>query len=153
MEVKTANIDDITQISNLYCELITTLSELQSYFFKESRQDEKFIRHMIENEKSEIFIACENEKILGFVVIQEQETYSYNMIENHKFVCIFDMVISSDYKLKGIRKSLMNKCKNWAKTKNLEYIQLSVLNNNELVIKFYESQNFEKQMVTMYSKL
>lgn len=153
MKIRKANIDDIPQISNLYCELIKTMSKLQPYFFKENSQDEKFIKTMIENENSEIFISCENDKIIGFSVVQEQKTDPYNMIEYHKFGYIFDIIVSSNYKSKGIGKELINECKSWCKERNLEYIQLSVLNGNESAIKFYESQNFEKQMITMYSKL
>lgn len=80
MIIRKANVDDITKISNLYCELIETISKLQPYFFKESRQDEMFIKSMIENDNSEIFISCENDKIIGFSVVQEQETPPYNMI-------------------------------------------------------------------------
>lgn len=153
MIIRKANVDDITKISNLYCELIETMSKLQPYFFKESRQDEIFIKSMIENDNSEIFISCENDEIIGFSLVQEQETPPYNMIEYHKFGYIFDIIVSSDYKSNGIGKKLINECKNWCKERNLEYVQLSVLDNNESAIKFYESQNFKKQMITMYSRL
>lgn len=153
MIIRKANVDDISKISNLYCELIKTISKLQPYFFKESRQDEMFIKSMIENDNSEIFISCENNKIIGFSVVQEQETPPYNMVEYHKYGYIFDIIVSSSYKSNGIGRELINECKNWCKERNLEYVQLRVLDNNESAIKFYESQNFEKQMITMYSKL
>lgn len=53
-----------------------------------------------------------------------------------------DIVVAPTQRSKGVGKKLFQEVKNWAKTKNLEYIELSVLIQNKNAIRMYEKIGF-----------
>ena len=149
MYIRTAEIKDIKFINELYKNLFETMEKLQPKYIKSAFQDEEFIKNTIEKEEAEIFVAIEEDKIKGFLLIQEQETPPYTCMVFHKYAYITDLIVNTEDRGKGIGTMLLNFAKEWARKRNLDYIELGVLNNNDRAIKLYKKENFKKTMYIM----
>ncbi|MCW6073859.1 GNAT family N-acetyltransferase [Clostridium sporogenes] len=150
MEIRVATKDSIEDICRLYEELFSDMGSLQPTYFKSAEQDKIFLESIIASEKSDILMAIDNnEVIVGFALIQEQETPPFNCLVKHQYAYLMDMIIKRPYRGKGIGTTLINEVKKWTKDRNLEYVELNVLPENINAIKLYEKQEFKNAMQTM----
>ena len=69
-------------------------------------------------------------QILGFALVQQQDTPPFNCIVPHKYAYLMDIVVAPEQRGKGIGKQLIHAVKSWAKSRKMEYIELCVLSQN-----------------------
>ncbi|WP_455682644.1 hypothetical protein [Thomasclavelia sp.] len=96
MEIRKANIDDLEEIKNLYQVLFREMAQLQPEYFKAAKQDDNFIKLIIENDDSDILIA-QDIKIIGLALVQKQKTPPYNCLVEHNFTYLMDLVVDPDF--------------------------------------------------------
>ena len=149
VEIRIATMNDIEQICQLYTEFFAYNAKLQPKYCKEIKENGNYPKSIITDDKSDIIIAIENNTILGFVHIQEAETPPYDSVVQHKFAVIIDFIVTVLCREKGIGKKLMDEAKKWTKLRNLEYIELMVLNNAKEANSFYEKNGFVTVSHTM----
>lgn len=153
MNIELACIDDLNDIKKLYEILFLDMSKLQPEYCRVASQDDCFLKTIIESDKDDILIAKENHQILGFALVQQQNTPPFNCFVPHKYAYLMDIVVAPDHRGKGIGKQLINAVKSWAKERKMEYIELGVLTENENAIKLYESMEFLECRKTMRMKI
>ena len=110
-----------------------------------AKQDDEFIRMIIENEDSDILIAYDT-KIIGLALVQKQKTPPYNCLVEHNFAYLMDFVVEPVFRNKGIGKKR-------ALEKDCKYIELNVLSQNDKAIALYKAMDFDEEMKTMRMKL
>lgn len=142
MNIEIATLNDLIDIKKLYELLFSDMAKLQPEHFRPATQDDDFIKFIIESERNDILIAKEKNQILGFALVQEHVTPPYHCFVFHKYAYLMDIVVAPTQRSKGVGKKLYQEVKNWAKTKNLEYIELSVLIQNKNAIRMYEKIGF-----------
>lgn len=147
--IRPALLSDTDQINKIYVELFAHMANLQPDYYRENHQDPKFIIEMITASNSVIFVAEENDNILGFIIAQQQQTPDYQCIVSHSFAYIFDFVVTKQARNLGIGQSLMKAVNNWAIHRNLDYIELSVLSNNDNAKLLYEKIGFSDVTTVM----
>ena len=153
MNIESACIDDLNDIKKLYEILFLDMSNLQPEYCRGASQDDCFLKTIIESDKDDILIAKENHQVLGFALVQQQNTPPFNCFVPHKYAYLMDIVVAPDHRGKGIGKHLINAVKSWAKERKMEYIELGVLTENENAIKLYESMAFIECRKTMRMKI
>ncbi|HEM5503950.1 GNAT family N-acetyltransferase [Streptococcus suis] len=72
-------------------------------------------------------------------------------IDNH--LHINEIVISSEYRSKGIGKALFQHVNNLAIDKNITALELNVMADNIIALNFYQNQNFEPKKIFMVKKI
>lgn len=150
MKIRIATKDNIENICRLYEELFSDMGSLQPTYFQSAKQDKEFLEGIIASEKSDILMAIDNDEvILGFALIQEQETPPFNCLVKHKYTYLMDLIVKMSYRGSGIGTILINEVKKWSKNRNLEYVELNVLPENINAIKLYEKQEFKNVIQTM----
>ncbi|KRU26620.1 GNAT family acetyltransferase [Clostridium sporogenes] len=150
MEIRVATKDNIEDICRLYEELFSDMRSLQPTYFQSAKQDKEFLEGIIASEKSNILMAVDNNEIIvGFALIQEQETPPFNCLVKHKYTYLMDLIVKRSYRGSGIGTILINEVKKWSKNCNLEYVELNVLPENINAIKLYEKQEFKNVIQTM----
>ncbi|MDE6893653.1 MAG: GNAT family N-acetyltransferase [Lachnospiraceae bacterium] len=153
MNIEPASINDINDIKRLYKILYLDMSKLQPEYCRAADEDEDFIKMIIESDKDDILIVKENHQVLGFALVQQQDTPPFNCIVPHKYAYLMDIVITPEQRGKGIGRQLINAVKSWAKSRKMEYIELGVLTQNENAVKLYESMEFFECRKTMRMKI
>lgn len=97
----------------------------------------EFIEATNTQEKSRIFVACEKERILGYLMVQNEKP---RRISHRGYVVIG---IHSDSRGKGIGKSLFIHVVTWAKKVNLHRLDLTVVTENDAAVALYKNMGFE----------
>lgn len=149
MKIKLATLDEVNQIEILYQELFLKMSNFQPKYVKPAKQDVEFIRTIINEKESDIWIAGIDNCTVGFLLIQELITPSYTCLVEHKYAFITDIIVGTKYQYQGIGSALLLEAKKWAKSRNLDYLELNVLSENIGAITLYEKQGFKDVSHTM----
>jgi len=152
MNIRVATTNDLDQIALLFIEQFDIQSELQPYLMQSGAQDRQFIEDTLTNSNSEIFVAEEANKAIGFVSVYERKTSDFDFMVKRKYAYLMDIIITKDENGKGYATQLMNVAKEWAKSRKLDYIELSVAANNSAV-DFYLKSGYEEVGKTMMCKL
>ena len=149
MNIRLAASYDIPAISALYTEFFTYNAAQQPKYYTAATEDGKYPNEVLNSQKGDIIVAEINRKIVGFVHVEEDTTPPYPSVLPHKFACIIDFIVNQQYRRNGIGRLLLNEVKHWAKSRNLEYIELMVLENNDIGRNFYERELFSAKSRTM----
>ena len=105
------------------------------------------VRERLSGEDNGVFVADLEGKTVGYVfceVIREGAGYT---------LYIDDLCVDPDFRRMGIARMLMDKTKEYAKTKNCAFIMLNVWEFNQSAIEFYEKYGFETRTRHMEIKL
>ncbi|MBS4200063.1 GNAT family N-acetyltransferase [Bacillus sp. FJAT-49732] len=97
----------------------------------------KYIDSINRHDKSGIFVACENEQILGYMIVQNEKP---QRIAHRAYVVIG---VHSKSRGKGVGKALFTYVIEWAKQISLHRLDLTVIATNEVAINLYKKMGFE----------
>lgn len=148
-EVRLATLNDIDSICQLYNEFYTHNASLQPKYYQTANESGKYPLHTITNSGSDIIIAIKNELVLGLIHIRTMNTPPYASIVTHNYAEIVDLITTATHRNRGIGSTLMEAAKNWAKTRHLDYIELSVLSESIDEQRFYNHKDFTSVSHTM----
>ena len=124
MKIKLATLNDIESISLLNHEFWCYNADLQHEYYKKAKESGDYPKNVIINEDSDIFLAVENDKIVGLIHVRESQILPYASIVQHKYAEVIDLIVTETYKRKCIGSLLINAAKKWSKLRNLDYLEL-----------------------------
>lgn len=104
---------------------------------------ESYFRELLKDPKSEILIAKINKEVVGFAVMELNESPPFDSLIPRKFAYMNDFGIKSSYQRNGIGKILFEACVEWAKNNNAASLDLNVWEFNKKAIAFYERFGIE----------
>ena len=151
--VRTATINDIPAIAELYREQFREMAKLIPDFIKEGDQSTEFIENTIADEESDILVYENAGIVVGFILLQAKTRPDFQFMLPGKYCYIMDIIVAENYRGKGFGTALMNTAKDWAKERDCNFINLDVLVNNPGAIKLYEKLGFISKAQEMYCKL
>ena len=101
MEIRVATLDDIEQICQLYNEFFAYNNKLQPEYCKAVKENGIYPKSVTTDERSDIIVAVENNNILGFIHIREDETPPYDSVVQHNFAVIIDFIVTVSSRERG----------------------------------------------------
>ncbi|MGD6876435.1 GNAT family N-acetyltransferase [Bacillus infantis] len=145
ISIDTAKIDDHNAINLIVKEGQDEHSEALPYIFNKVDQvmPESYYRELLEDPKSEILIAKISEEIVGFAVMELNESPPFDSMVTRKFAYMNDFGIKRSCQRKGIGKILFEACVEWSKNKDAASLDLNVWEFNKKAISFYENFGME----------
>lgn len=143
MKIRLAEANDIPEICELYNEFFIYNSTQQPKYYKMAIEKGSYPKSVVENITEDIYVAVDNNIIIGFIHIAEESTPPYDCFVQHRYATIIDLFVTKDYQKKGVGGLLLESAKQWAKTRELDYIELNVLSENENGIQFYCHEKFK----------
>jgi len=149
MEIRLAVLNDIEQICELYHEFWEYNADLQPQYYKSATETGGYPRSVIENTDADLFVAVENEFMVGLIHVRELQTPQYDVFVHHKYAEVVDLIVTASNRRKGIGSALMDAAKNWSRARDLDYVELFVLAEASGEIQFYERENFKTVSHTM----
>lgn len=149
MQVRLATINDVENISTLYEHFYAYNANQQPQYYKEAVESVGYPKYSIESNQDDIFVAIEDNTLIGFVHVKEDKTSPYDMIVQHKFAEVVDVFVEGPFRGHGVGPLLISAAKQWAKMRGLDYLELFVLTENENSRQFYEHVGFSAVSTNM----
>ena len=143
MVIGPAKLEDMEGISRLYKALNTDMSRLQPEMFRPAGEDGGFIRSVLESERDDLLLAREDGRVFGLALVQDKDTPPYPAFIQRRYTYLMDLVVDPEYRRQGVGRALLGAVKDWAESRDAEFIELGVLAQNEDAIRLYESLGFK----------
>ena len=143
------------EIKNLLLELQMTISNLdkEGYNIVTDEYKELYFKETmktIKEKSGKMLLYKQNEKIIGLIVgiVYNEKTDRYD------FKCpkrgrITELIVSKEYRKKGIGRILLNEMKSYLKSIGCEKIMIAVFGYNEKAIEFYNKNGYHLRMIDM----
>lgn len=104
------------------------------------------------NEKNNaIFVAKEDEKIIGYIYIKITTSNDGPMINEEAL--IDGLYVDSGYRGKGVAKALISKAEEWAKRNDVQYVYINVLEENTTALNLYKKLDFNNFELKLKKKI
>lgn len=143
MRIRLAEANDISEICGLYNEFFIYNSDQQPQYYKMAIEKGSYPKSVVENDTEDIYVAVDNNVIIGFIHIAEESTPPYDCFVQHRYATIIDLFVTKNDRNKGVGGLLLESAKQWAKARELDYIELNVLTENQNGIQFYSHEKFK----------
>lgn len=150
MNIRLATHNDVQAISTLLTDFFAYNAEQQPHYYVVANESGKYPSMVIDSDNGDVIVAeADQGVIIGLLHIEEDSTPPYSSVRLHRFACIVDFIVSQQYRKNGIGHLLLEEAKRWAQSRNLEYLELMVLENNYIGRDFYEEEMFTTVSRTM----
>ncbi|PEC86208.1 GNAT family N-acetyltransferase [Bacillus cereus] len=103
------------------------------------KQQEQMIHRFIENEYATILVAVEEERIVGFILVNG------NNIQRKRHVAGIVIGILQEYSGRGIGTRLFKEAEKWARLHDVWRLELTVMAHNTRAQALYKKAGFEKE--------
>jgi ribosomal protein S18 acetylase RimI-like enzyme len=143
VEMRVAAPDDIAQISVLLEHSFAYNAAHQPSYYKEASEKGQYPRSVIGSVNGDIYIALDEEVVIGLIHVEERSTPPYETYIPHKYAEVVDLFVDPTYRGQGVGEALVSAAKKWAASRRLDYLELFVLSENDGGIRFYERMGFE----------
>ena len=145
-------------IKNLLIELqkyIISIDRDKYNIMTENYRQEYFNKTMskIKENNGKIFLASDNNKIVGFVVgiiIEEEYTYDFKAPKGGR---ITELVVSKDFRAKGIGQLLLYKIEEYFKNIGCKRILIEVFEYNDVAKDFYYKNHYSNRVIDIMKKI
>jgi len=104
---------------------------------------------MLDSSKTPIFVAVEEEKVLGYGFCMMREYEHDPVIADHLELYIDDLCVDENCRGQGIGKGIYGAILRYAKLRKCYNVTLNVWSCNDSAMKFYESLGLKPQKVGM----
>jgi ribosomal protein S18 acetylase RimI-like enzyme len=151
MIIRLANIMDIEKILLLEEQVFNFHLKVRPDLFDREKRpfNYEYMKYCIENKNGEIFIAEDDNKIIGHCIVSIREMTDHEAFYDMKNVEIEDLCVDEQYRKKGIGKKLFEEVKKYAKENGIKYIELQVWEFNKNAREFYEHLDMKTRLNIM----
>lgn len=134
VEIKQATLDHLTGLASVF-------DAYRVWYRKNSDQETalKFLEERIKKQESVIYIAVENDEIIGFTQLYPL----FSSTRMKRLWLLNDLFLKPAHRGKGISKQLINAAKDLCRSTDGCGIMLETENNNDIGNKLYPSVGFE----------
>jgi diamine N-acetyltransferase len=153
MNIRIANLMDIEKILFLENQVFELHSKARPDWIGKNPLTYDSIKNIIESNNGKIFIAEDNNEIIGHCIINIREIKNHHMFHDMKNIEIDDLCVDEKHRKKGIGKKLFEKVKTYSKENGINFIELMVWEFNENARKFYENMGMKIRINRMEYKI
>ena len=155
MTIRLANENDIDSILDLLSQVLELHYNLRPDLFVKgkTKYDKTTLKSMLNDINKHIYVAIENDKLIGYCFCIIKENKADNHIANSKTLYIDDLCVDKEYRSKHIGQNILDYIKEEAKRLNADYITLNVWEGNDTAKLFYEHNGFKIRKTEMEYKV
>ena len=154
--IRKAKIEDAAAIEALYTELEKDAVMYQSEHFvlspagARSRQLEEILK----NENQVMLVAVdESDVVIGFAHVVFMGVKAFSCLKPQTNIYLQDLVVSGDYRSRGIGTLLLNEAKKYGTEKGADFFLTQVFSINKAGLRFYERNGFSIKRITIEAPL
>jgi len=151
MKIRKAEPSDLTEIGDLWIELMDYHKELDPFFTRSSQGAEVFNEYLskqLESEQAAVFVAVDSAKMAGYTVVNISEYPP--VFQKSRYGVISDMAVTKNCRGKGIGELLFRETQHWFAENNIDRIELRVSDANRNACGFWKKMGFTSFITTMY---
>lgn len=140
MEVRLIELSDAEKFVNFYDKLVRETDYLLPTVEESSKtveQQENSIKKCCDYKQ--VFVAVENDKIIGFMGI------SRSPMSKVKHIANFAIGVLSNYRKRGVASKLMSFAESWLKDKGVKRVEMTVIAENKPAITCYEKNGYKHE--------
>ncbi len=149
METRLATPEDIPALCRLYEDFFACNAALQPGYYRAGQERGAYPESVVAADDADIIVAAEVGAILGFLHIRQAHTPPFDAFVPHQYAEIVDLFVAAPHRETGVGTKLMETAKQWARARELDYIELFVLSNAKDAIRFYTQGGFAEVSQTM----
>lgn len=153
INIREAIISDYEELCEVYKELDEYHRENHPELFIKNTdcpRTLKYVTDALEDENKTIFVAEGDSKVIGFAECNILETANFPVFKSRQWVQIDSLAVRKNYQNHHIGSMLLDKTIEWAKSKEIERIELKVYSFNNGAVDFYLRNGFMELSKTMY---
>jgi ribosomal protein S18 acetylase RimI-like enzyme len=140
----------IPELFQLWTEFFDYHRDIDPYYTrtKDARDHiEKRFREKIEDEDSQVLVAVEAGRVVGYSLFWIAEGSPFVEQRRYGFIC--DLAVTSGRRGKGIGENLLDKTLAWFRTRGIRRIAIYTLTGNPKGIRFWKRHGFKPTMQCM----
>lgn len=107
----------------------------------------------VKENKGKIFLARDNDKIIGFIVgiiVEASDTYDFKAPKGGK---ISELVVTRNCRAKGVGQALLNKMEDYLKSVGCKRVLIEVFEYNDLAKNFYYKNGYFNRVTDVMKKI
>lgn len=154
MKIRKAKIKDLKDIVELSYKSVIYHKKLNPYYDTSKDVKEvltKSLKKNIYSSNSCIFIAEENNKIIGYLLVFKVDRPE--MFKIKRAGLIADVFIEDGYRRTGIGNKLIKECFKWLKEGRINFVEINVEVSNKQAINFWNKEGFKDVSIERYKKI
>ena len=154
MEIRKATMDNFEELLQLkleskederaYNKLLEPVDKVKANY-------KEYLEKDIKGEWRAAIIAIENKKIIGMVIGRIYR--SLRVAGYERRASMGNLYVKPEYRKKGMAKKLIEAFTDWAKSKEVKRITLSVYIDNKQVQDMYKKLGFKENNISMHKKI
>ena len=98
MEIRTAVEADIPRIVEIYKQLFALSARMQPERFRDTPQDETFLREVVAAGDQELFVADDAGEVCGFALAQDLATPPYDCVIPYRYAYLMDLCVDERHR-------------------------------------------------------
>lgn len=138
----------LEQVSRLHIERRADIFKTKTY-----EDFDKYALEIISNKEKITFVAEQDNKILGIIILKIKEVKNHINLKDSKTLWVDELCVNKENREEGIGKQLINKAKEIAKELKCIRLELNCWEMNKEAIAFYEKLGMQTQRRIMELKL
>ncbi|MBT3363173.1 MAG: GNAT family N-acetyltransferase [Chloroflexi bacterium] len=144
----------IPQILHIWEELMDYHARIDTLF--EVRKDgaknwERYLRDLMRSKESRIFIAVEDDEVIGYSVCRVAAHPPF--FKQEYYGLIMDMAVKDGHQRQGIGTKMLNTIYDWVRFMELDRIELQVVPKNDAGCAFWSKHGFTDYLQSLYKKI
>lgn len=154
--IRKAKIEDAAAIEALYTELEKDAVMYQSEHFvlSPSGARSRQLEEILKNENQVMLVAVdESDVVIGFAHVVFMGVKAFSCLKPQTNIYLQDLVVSEDYRNRGIGTLLLNEAKKYGTEKGADFFRTQVFPMNKAGLRFYERNGFSIKMITIEAPL
>lgn len=147
MEIRKATLADTEALRVLFNGALRHMAQLQPRQYRAVEQDTAFIQSGILEDYGDVLVAEDHGKIIGFVSVFAEETSPLPFRVQQKYCDLDNIFVAEEHRGKGVGTALFQAAWQWARERDLAFLQLMTLGENYNAQDFYEKMGMNVSQV------
>lgn len=144
--LRAATSEDVEAVCALYDQLVRVHAQALPHFFRlleGPARSREWFTEMLANEEAALFVAAQQETLIGMVYGYVHTTPALPMVVPRRFVHIEDLIVSEPARHQGVGHLLIERVQQWADEQGVKEIELDVWEFPTSALAFYEQLGYQ----------
>ena len=154
--IRKAKIEDAAAIEALYTELEkdAVMYQCEHFVLSPSGARSRQLEEILKSENQVMLVAVdESDFVIGFAHVVFMGVKAFSCLKPQTNIYLQDLVVSGDYRNRGIGTLLLNEVKKYGTEKGADFFRTQVFPMNKAGLRFYERNGFSIKMITIEAPL